>query len=143
MITKIGHLKMKQFFYTAIISVFCLVLPQPSYAQENLDKKENLVTETTENLNSNTPQFNITSLETADIKPTVIVQKRPQEFQDIPLYWNVTSEREIKEILINYLGDIAKKIAQYSYSPKYERGNELGNYITMQQLNNPKLLTAR
>ncbi|MEO0684732.1 MAG: TonB-dependent receptor, partial [Cyanobacteria bacterium J06649_11] len=134
---------MKQFFYTAIISVFCLILPQPSYAQENLDKKENLVTETTENLNSNTPQFNITSLETADIKPTVIVQKRPQEFQDIPLYWNVISEREIKEILINYLGDIAKKIARYNYSPKYERGNELSNYITMQRLNNPKFLTPK
>ncbi|BAY85864.1 TonB-dependent receptor [Calothrix parasitica NIES-267] len=141
---------MKQFFYTAIISVFCLVLPQPISAQENLiekqnnlDAKENLITEKTNNLNSDTPQLNLTSLETADIEPIITAQKQPQQLQDIPFIWNVISEREIKQILINYLGDIAKKIARYNYSPKYERGNELGNYITLQGLKNPKLLTAR
>ena len=114
---------MKQFFYTAIISVFCCVLPQPSYAQENLiekqnnlDKKGNLVTEKTENINLDTSQLNITGLETADIKSTVTAQKLPQELQDIPLYWTVISEPEIQEFLINYLGDIAKKIARYNYS---------------------------
>ena len=139
---------MKQFFFTAIISVFCFVLPQPSNAQENLiekqnnlDKKENLVTEKTENINLDTSQLNITGLETADIKPTVTAQKLSQELQDIPLYWTVISEPEIQEFLINYLGDIAKKIARYNYSPKYERGNELGNYITMQGLKNPIFLT--
>ncbi|MEM1393471.1 MAG: TonB-dependent receptor [Cyanobacteria bacterium P01_H01_bin.150] len=169
---------MKQFFHTVIIGVFCFVLAQPSFAQENLtekqinlDKKENLGSKKTEKLNSNASQLDnkkiqigTTDLETsaikqlinsgndlfssdfiseANIKPTITVQKQPQDLQNLHLNWNVISEREIQEILINYLGDIANKIAKYNYSPKYERGNELSNYITMQGLKNPKFLNPQ
>ena len=55
---------MKQLFYTLVTSVFCFVLAQPSFAQENLtekqinlDKKENLGSKKTEKLNSNSSQL--------------------------------------------------------------------------------------
>jgi iron complex outermembrane receptor protein len=161
---------MKQFFYTAIIGVF-FVLAQPSFAQENptekrinLDRQETLVAKKTEKLSSNSQLddnkvqaqiigkdaalrelfansdvFNVDFIPSSDIEPTVTAQKR----QVLPLGSTVISDREIKEFLINYLSDIAKKLAKYNYSPKYERGNELSNYITMQGLNKPKLLTAQ
>ena len=159
---------MKQLFYTLITGVFCFVLAQPSFAQENLtekqinlDRQENLVSKKTEKLSSNASQlddniqaalteifansdrnlFNLDFIAFSDIEATVTAQKLPQ-LQELP-FSTAISDAEIKEILINYLEDIAKKIARYSYSPKYERGNELSNYIIMQGLNNPKLLTAQ
>ncbi|WP_414619657.1 TonB-dependent receptor [Calothrix sp. CCY 0018] len=161
---------MKQFFYTLFISVFCFVLAQPSVAQENLtekqidlDKKENLVSKNTEKLTSNTSQlnnnkvqaaltemfansdsnfFNLGLIPSSDIEPTVTAQKLTQE-QELPLSSTAISDEEVREFLINYLEEIAKKIAKYNYSPKYERGNELSNYIIMQGLNNPKFLTPQ
>ncbi|MEL6460158.1 MAG: TonB-dependent receptor [Cyanobacteria bacterium J06621_15] len=112
---------MKQFFYTVIIGVFYCILAQPSFAQKNIikkqnnpEKQENLVTKKTDKSSSYTSQ--------------------------LPLYWTVISEQEIQEFILNYLGDIAKKIAKYGYSPKYERGNELSNYIVMQGLKDPRFL---
>ncbi|MBV6622457.1 MAG: TonB-dependent receptor [Rivularia sp. (in: Bacteria)] len=165
---------MKQFFYTAIISVFCFVVAQPSFAKEiltdkqiNLDKQESLVAKkvfiNTEKVSSNISQLGTTDLEAAlteianskrnfsssdfipklDIKPTVTAQILPEELQYLPLDSTVISDEEIKEILIKYLENIAKKIAKYNYSPKYERGNELSNYIIMQGLIDPKFLTTQ
>lgn len=133
----------------------------------NLDKQEALVSEKTRKLDFNASQlddnkvqaqiidlevaltellanshrnlFNLDFIPEADIEPTITAQKLPP-LQDLPLNSSVISDREIKEILINYLEDIAKKIAKYNYSPKYERGNELSNYIIMQGLNDPKIL---
>jgi iron complex outermembrane receptor protein len=160
---------MKQFFYTVIIGVFCFVLAQPSSAQENLtekqinlDKKESLVSRSTEKLSFNTSQLdrniqaalteifansdsyllNLDSISSSDIEPTVTAQKLPPE-QDLPLNSTAIADEEIKGFLINYLEDIAKKIAKYNYSPKYERGNELSNYVGMQGLTNPKFLFAQ
>ncbi len=162
---------MKQFFYTVIIGIFCCVIAQPSSAQENLlekqnnlSRKENLVTEKNGKLSSYASQIDITDVETAvieslinrsdnllssdfvpeaDIELIVTAQNLPQELQKLPLSSTTIFEQEIQDILINYLEDIAKKIAKYNYSPKYERGNELSNYIIMQGLKNPKLLTAQ
>ena len=104
---------MKQFFFTAIINVFCLVLPQPSFAQENIikkqhnpEKQENLVTKKADKSSSYTSQ--------------------------LPLNSTQISEQEIKEFLIKSFEDIAKKIAKYNYSPKYEHGKEFGNNVIMQ-----------
>jgi len=161
---------MKQCFYTLFISVFCFVLAQPSFAQENLtekqinlDKKENFVSKKTDKLSSNASQlddnkvqaalselfantdsnfFNLDFTPEADVEPTVTAQKLPQ-LQVLPSNSTVISEEEIKEFLINSFEDIAKKIAKYNYSPKYERGNELSNYITMQGLKKPKFLTPQ
>ncbi|MGB3642414.1 MAG: TonB-dependent receptor [Rivularia sp. (in: cyanobacteria)] len=155
---------MKHFFYPAIISVFCFVLNQPGFAQENLinkqinlDKKVGKLNSDASQLDDNKVQARIMELFTnsgdnllfsldfipeADIEPTVTAQKLSQ-LQNVPLNPTVISDREIEEILINYLEDIAKKIAQYNYSPKYEQGNELSNYIVMQGLNDPKFLTPQ
>ncbi|MEO1433175.1 MAG: TonB-dependent receptor [Cyanobacteria bacterium J06633_8] len=148
---------MKQFFYTLLTSVFCFVIAQPSLAQENLtekqinlDKQENLVSKKTEKLSSNASQLDknkvqisITSLEAALSEPTITAQKLPLELQYLPLNSTLISEEEIQKIIINYFENIAKKLAKYNYSPSYERGNELSNYITMQGLIKPKFLTPQ
>lgn len=160
---------MKQLFYTLITSVFCFVLAQPSFAQENLtekqinlDKKESLVSKNTEKLTSNLSQLdnniqaaltetfansdsyllNLDSISSSDIEPTVTAQTLPPE-QDLPLNSTAIADEEIREVLLNYLEVIAKKLAKYNYSPKYERGNELINHVIMQGLFNPKFLTPQ
>ncbi|MGB6299860.1 MAG: TonB-dependent receptor [Rivularia sp. (in: cyanobacteria)] len=164
-----NNLNMKQLFYTLITSVFCFVLAQPSFAQENLaekqinlDKKESLVSRNTEKLTSNLSQLdnniqaaltetfansdsyllNLDSISSSDIEPTVTAQTLPPE-QDLPLNSTTISDEEIREVLLNYLEVIAKKLAKYNYSPKYERGNELINHVIMQGLFNPKFLTPQ
>ena len=152
---------MKHFFYPAIISVFCFVLNQPGFAQENLINKQINLDKKVEKLNSDASQldknkvqaglmelftnsgdnllFSLDSIPEADIE-TLVSQKQPQRFEDAPLNPNLISEGEIEEFIINHFQDIAKQMAKHSYSPKYERGNSLSNYILMQGLRDPKFL---
>ncbi len=151
---------MKQFFYPAIISVFCFVLNQPGFAQENLINKQINLDKKVEKLNSDASQlddnkvqaglmelftnsgdnllFSLDSIPEADIEN--LVSQQPQGFEDAPLNPNLISEEEIEEFIINHFQDIAKQMAKHSYSPKYERGNSLSNYILMQGLRDPKFL---
>ena len=160
---------MKQLFYTLVTSVFCFVLAQPSFAQENLtekqinlDKQENLVSKKTEKLSSNASQlddnkvqaalstyinsnsnfFNLDFILSSEIEPTVTAQKPPQS-QDVPESSPAITDEEIKQFIIESFADIADKIAKYNYSPSYERGNDLSNYITIQGLNKPLFLSPQ
>ncbi len=159
---------MKQLFYTLIISVSCFVLAQPSFAQENLtekqinlDKQENLVSKKTEKLSSNASQlddkvqaalsiytnsdsnfFNLDFIPSSEIEPTITAQKLSQS-QVIAESLTPISDEEIKQFIIESFADIAKKLAKYNYSPKYERGNQLSNYITIQGLTKPIFLTPQ